>query len=231
MFRRPGRSWQLSVDAPEDLHLALYVRDASGLTFSDSVGPLRDPPRPAGSIPATERPEADQAWRAWWAGLLVAHRETSGDPPAGSTTLQAMAWRYEQRQAAAGPPEFTGLAAALRSNAVQAWRDGFRRWWEIPPSAEAPPTRSGVPLGGVRGRLLNAILASSRTHQVHHVVQRLERAMRRQLEPFELTIDVLDVHGEAATMVSPRYALVPVGLYTDAVRYPDWLYQTLAPLA
>lgn len=220
MFRKPGRSWQLGVDAPEDLHLALYVRDACGLTSSDSVGPLRDPPRPAGSLPATELPEAVQAWQAWWAALLAAHHETSGDPPAGSTTQQAMAWRYQRRQAAARPPEFAGPAAA-----------GFRRWWEIPPNVEAPPTRSGVPFGGVHGTLLDAIMASSRTRQVQHVVQRLERALRRELEPFELTVDVLDVHGEAATMVSPRYALVPIGLYTDPVRYPDWLYQTMAPLA
>lgn len=233
MFGSPGRSWQVIADAPEGLHLALYVRDVCGLAASDSVGPLRDPPRPGGSIPATEWDDATRAWQAWWATLLTARHATRGDPPPpGSTPQQAMAWRYRPRQAAAGAPEFAGLAAgALRRDAVRAWQDGFRQWWEIPPTAESPPTRSPVPIGGVRGRLLNTIIASSRTHQVPHVVHRLERAMHRQLKPFELTIDVLDVHSEAATMVSPQYALVPIGLYTDPVRYPDWLYQALAPLA
>ncbi len=233
MFRSPGPSWQISVDAPEDLHLALFVRDASGLTVPDSVGPLRDPPRLASVVPAGDRAAAAVAWQAWWAALLAAHHATSGHPPEGFTPPQVMAWRYQPRMAVDTPPDFTGLAVApaLQRAAAQAWREGFRQWWEAPPTAEASGPRPEVPIGGVRGGLLAAIMASSRTRQVPDVVIRLERAMHREVEPFELTIEVLGVRGETATMVSPNHALVPIGLYTDSIRYPDWLRQTIAPLA
>jgi hypothetical protein len=147
-----------------------------------------------------------------------------------------------------GPPDFTNLAdtPALQRAAAQAWREDFGQLWESPPTGpRSSPSRvpidgvrvGGVPgdlriaIGGVRGDLLTAIMASDRTHRIADVVRGIEGAMHRKAEPFALTIDVLDVHGETATMVSATYALVPIGLYTDPARYPDWLRQTITPLA
>jgi hypothetical protein len=69
----PGPSWQINIDEPEDLHLALFVRDACGLTVSASPGPLRAAPSLAHPVPADERAGIAAARQAWWDALLSAH--------------------------------------------------------------------------------------------------------------------------------------------------------------
>jgi hypothetical protein len=134
-------SWRIEVDAPEDLHLALFVRDAYALTGPDSVGPLRNRPPPAGSVPARARADVSRAWQAWWQALLIAHQATSGRPPDGLTASQMVAWRTEPRRTAGVPPDFAGLAASpiLQHAAAQAWQAAFQSWWESSPSHHQYP--------------------------------------------------------------------------------------------
>jgi hypothetical protein len=229
MFDGRHRSWQLREDEPEDLHLALLVREMFGLAVAGSPGRLRDAPHPVTALPLDQQVAVAREWAAWWAALLAAHRATSGREPDGWSPEQAFA----PRPAVDGPPGFIGLEAgsALRQLVVRVWEDEFPDWWEREPHPATHEADSLAPAAGVRGDLLTVMLTASRAGLATDVVRGLERDMHRPLGPFKLTIDVLAVHGDTATLVVPSYALVPVGLYADATRYPAWLRQAIAALA
>jgi hypothetical protein len=213
--------------------LALFVRDACGLTVSASPGPLCAAPSLAHPVPADQRAGLAAAWRAWWQALLSAHQATNGRPPEGSTPQQQMMWRYQPRKDAGAPPDFVGLAHApvLQAVAVRCWLEGFRQWWAPPRTAELRKKRPEERIGGVRGDLIAAIMTSSRAHVAQDVVSEVEGSIRRRAAPFELGLEVLAVEGDMATQLTPNHALVPIGLYTDSIRYRRWLRETIMPLA
>jgi hypothetical protein len=176
-------------------------------------------------VPAAERGSTAAAWQAWWQSLLSEHHPV---PVAAPGRMAQAARRF------AGPrTDFAQLAEtpALREAAVRAWRGDFRQWWETPLAREPAGTGPEIPIGGVRGGLIATIQAHSRRGDEQKVVAKLERGLGRQANPFELTIDVLAVDGDTAVPVAAGYALVPVGLFADPVRYPDLLHQMAGPLA
>jgi hypothetical protein len=223
----------MSIDEPEDLHFALFVRDACGVTGSAAPGPLCAAPSLAHSVPAGEMAGLASAWQAWWQALLAAHQATVGRPPEGSTPRQQMEWRYQPRRSAGEPPDFVGLAHApvLQAAAVRCWQEGFHQWWAPPGTAGPSLDRADFRIGGIRGDLIAAIMSSSRAHLVNDVVSEVEGSMGRKAAPFDLGLDLLAVEGDVATQLTPTYALVPIGLFTDVIRYRQWLTQTIMPLA
>jgi hypothetical protein len=88
-----------------------------------------------------------------------------------------------------------------------------------------------VRIGGARGDLITAIMTSSRAHVVQDVVSEVERSLGRKAAPFELGLDLLAVEGGMATQLTANHALVPIGLYTDSIRYQQWLRQMIMSLA
>jgi hypothetical protein len=223
----------MSIDEPEDLHFALFVRDACGVGGSAAPGPLCAPPSLAHSVPAGERAGLAAAWEAWWQALLAAHQATSGRPPEGLTPQQRMEWLIQPREYAGAPPDFVGLAHApiLQAAAARCWQEGFRQWWAPPRTAEPSLDLPGLGIGGTRGDLIAAIMTSSRAHVVNDVVSEVEGSIGRKAAPFDLGLDVLAVEGDEVTQLTPNYALVPIGLFTDVIRYRQWLRQTIVPLA
>lgn len=72
-MRTSGRpSWQISLDDPQVLAVALYVRDVAGISQTASPADLpRVTPAvsPAGTAPASA--EVTQQWNDWWARALT----------------------------------------------------------------------------------------------------------------------------------------------------------------
>ena len=137
MHKAGSPSWRFVEDEAQFLHLALFVRDATGLAVerSDDI-----PPRLAGNLPGqagvlteAERGTAAGQWALWWRRLLAQaareserERTTAGDldPLA---RVQAI---YAGREEVFDPPRFGSLAdlPQLRpvAGAVFAHAD---RWW------------------------------------------------------------------------------------------------------
>jgi hypothetical protein len=133
---------------------------------------------------------------------------------------------------AATPPDFVGLRSVeLQFAAVRCWREGFRQWWDRPPTAELIKTRPEVPIGGVRGDLVSATKAPQQLQLVQDVILEFERSRGRKAKPFELNLGILDVHGYGAIQVTPSYVLLPIGLYANLIRYHKWLRQVIATFA
>ena len=123
-------SWRLSLDNPQGLHIALFVRDAVGLVTPPSHGV---PPMLAAEIPDhtaaladTGRAEAGGQWLAWW-HRLVTHEIA----PHYSPAVDEDAWRRRaaEYQRVVDPPDFESLAGlpALRT-AVVATFGAAREW-------------------------------------------------------------------------------------------------------
>jgi hypothetical protein len=81
--RPRGRGWLATLDMPQALVTALYLRDASGLKVgADFAVPPLEPrvERDDALVPhATE--QAAEAWDLWWSGLLRRDPEFRGVPP------------------------------------------------------------------------------------------------------------------------------------------------------
>lgn len=87
MFRRGRSSWRFSIDLNEQLHAALFVRDALDLPVAREAA---IPPRLDGNIPAfadrisgDARPDAAAEWPAWWDTLVrleLRKDQAAGDP-------------------------------------------------------------------------------------------------------------------------------------------------------
>ena len=137
MRKAGSASWRFMEDEAQFLHLALFVRDATGLAVerADDI-----PPHLAGELPgqpgeAAEagRETAARQWVTWWRRLLAqAVREAMrGNAPDGDrdpiARVQAI---YAGREEVFDPPRFGSLAdlPQLRpvAGAVFAHAD---RWW------------------------------------------------------------------------------------------------------
>src|ERR1019366_7834914 len=207
MVYKPVRSWRVRIDEPEDLHLALYVRDASGLTVPGSPGTLRTAPRLTGLVPVNKRCDAVLAWHRWWGGLLTEHQ-------------QVVASQREPHLTPIAPPDFLGLrCVTLQVAAARCWQEGVCQCWEQPPTAELFRARPEAPIGGVRGDLIAATMAAYQARLVQNVVSEVERSRSRKAGPFGIMLDMLDVEGSNSIQVTPNYTLVPIGLAVDSIRY------------
>jgi hypothetical protein len=105
------RRWEIHIDQPQPLLIALYVRDAAGLEPEiDPHLPPTDPEVPRREFPDLNREAAAAQWTAWWESLLD-----------GTVDLNAML-----------PPEFTGFADApqLRRILAACFEDAVTWAWE-----------------------------------------------------------------------------------------------------
>ena len=167
-------SWRFMEDEAQFLHLALYVRDATGLAAerADDI-----PPHLAGELPGqpgaateTERETAARQWVTWWRRLLAqAVREAlRGNVPDGDQ--DPIAWVqaiYAGRAGVFDPPRFGSMAdlpqlrqvtGALYAPADQWWSTrertvpreaGSFAWELVRDAAEDAAAELGIPIGDV----------------------------------------------------------------------------------
>jgi hypothetical protein len=174
MYQAGSSSWRFMEDNAQFLHLALFMRDATGLavTRSDDVPPqlAEDVPGQAATLPGAERGAAAGQWVTWWRRLLAqAVREAlRGNAPDGDqdplARVQAI---YAGREEVFDPPRFASLADLPRLRPVAAagyphadrwwstWertmpRDGGAFAWRlVRDAAEDASAELGIPIGDV----------------------------------------------------------------------------------
>lgn len=223
-----ARSWQVVIDQPEDLHLALYVRQATGLLSLDPA-PLLQPPTSGAQAPLV----SPDGWQLWWRHLLNLHAEAAVREDRTARDMSQRLQELRQHRAAAGaPPDFAALDRwpGLRQAAADAWHAGFRSWWETPPTAQSRGSRSSgsarVPVGGVRGDLIRA------TSEIGTLPTSVINAVGAPSRtPASFTMHLLAVEGTTASLIDPHYALVSVGLTRDTARFRRWLTSVLSAAA
>lgn len=89
MHSAGDRRWEIHVDQPQPLLIALYVRDAAGLEpTTDPALPPTDPEVPIRDFSDLDRAAAAEQWAAWWESLID-----------GTADLNELL-----------PPDFSGLA-------------------------------------------------------------------------------------------------------------------------
>jgi hypothetical protein len=174
-MRKAGSpSWRFVEDEAQFLHLALFVRDATGLAVerSDDIPPhlAGDLPGQAGVLAEADRGTAAGQWAIWWRRLLAQaareserERTTAGDLDP-LTRVQAI---YAGREEVLDPPRFGSLAdlpqlhpvaAAVFADADRWWstRDrtvsqegGAFAWRLVRDAAEDAAAELGIPIGDV----------------------------------------------------------------------------------
>ncbi len=113
-------SWRFEERDAQDLHSALFARDAGGLTLRPS--PEIPPPLAAGWLAGTEaasavlaqadRAKAAAQWLAWWRRLAGTGADQVRPPASDDRTVRAWRRTRAKREAAAfDPPQFASLAA------------------------------------------------------------------------------------------------------------------------
>jgi hypothetical protein len=167
-------SWRFTEDDAQFLHLALFVRDATGLTVarSDDI-----PPRLAGELPyhgealtEAKREAAAVPWVTWWHRLLAqaVGEGLRGNAPDGDQ--DPLAWLqavYAGREEAFDPPRFRSLddlpqlqpvTAMVFAHANRWWSSrertapregGAFAWRLVRNAAEDAAAELGVPIGDV----------------------------------------------------------------------------------
>jgi hypothetical protein len=128
--RRAGRpSWEIIVDHPQVLAIALYIRDATGIVQHAPPAELPEalpPVARAGAASATTEETAE--WNAWWSRAL-----TTG--PRALLELR--------------PPSFPAFAEApALHQLLQEHFEAARRWSDGPKRDHADRMRSDPPLLG-----------------------------------------------------------------------------------
>ena len=132
-------SWRLSLDNPQTLDIALFVRDSVGLVPppSDEVPPVLAVRISDHTAVLTDaaRIEAGEQWLGWWR-RLIAHEIAPRPGPAADDELAAQ-WRQrlDEYQRVMDPPDFDSLAdlPALRTavattfGAASGWLSATRR--------------------------------------------------------------------------------------------------------
>jgi hypothetical protein len=130
-------SWRFTEDDPQFLHLALFLRDATGLAVerSDDIPPHLAgelPDRP-GVLPEAARGAAAGQWVTWWRRLLaqaVGEALRGNAPDGDQDPLAWMQMVYAGRKEVFDPPRFGSMAdlPQLRpvTAALYAQAD---RWW------------------------------------------------------------------------------------------------------
>jgi hypothetical protein len=241
MSRSQGPSWQITIDEPEDLHLALFVRDAAGLEV-DAVpgvpGPLTRGPRAQFSVPESEHTGVLLDWGQWWRAMVNAH-QAADIGRSGETSAAGRMMR--QRALVGSPPFFEGLAhaPALRALVVEVYASRFSAWWQ---GARPDPLEEELEIldddtiegplwrhDGVRGDLLAALRSPS--FIPHEVVASIRGEKNRPLAPFSLMVNVMATVDTAPTMFATDYALVPVGIYREPALYRAWLRTVVRAIA
>jgi hypothetical protein len=212
-------SWRMATDEPQSLLMALYVRDATGL--SPQVDP--DIPSLEPGVPVREKPSpvdrvASAQWGDWWQQLLDGggfwpdHKS----PPDMSRLrddpdLQRIFY-WPSRYL---PPDFVGLSGTPELQAL------VRRHYEAARVWSDARKHEFVALSTARQRVS---LESE-------VVRTAERDLGRTARPFVFDLRVLPVASVQAWRLSPGRALVTRALFRDRAAYGKWLLPIIEELA
>ena len=162
-----AESWSVSVDVPELLHLALYVRDALGLpaTSSDSVPPTTQVRRTGESRPLGNggvQAIAEAEWKQWWSALVQDEltmrselRSTEPTSPPMDEAPERLA-AVVKRQAGSDPRGalLPGIVKELRDDALTWFSEKRRGRIQAARSQGRPPFMLGSDstwLGSVAG--------------------------------------------------------------------------------
>ena len=205
-MRKAGSpSWRFVEDEAQFLHLALFVRDATGLAVerSDDIPPhlAGDLPGQAGVLAEAERGTAAGQWAIWWRRLLAQaareserERTTAGDldPLA---RVQAI---YSGREEVFDPPQFGSLAGLPQLHAVAAavFADA-NRWWS---TRERTVSQEG---GAFAWRL------------VRDAAEDAAAELGIPIGDVTAATYVLDVEGSWSYLAAPGFAVCSVAVATD----------------
>lgn len=174
-MRKAGSpSWRFVEDEAQFLHLALFVRDASGLAVarSDDIPPhlAGGLPGQAGVLTEAEREAAARQWVIWWRRLLAQAARESERERTTAGDLDPRAWVqaiYAGREEVFDPPGFGSLAdlpqlhpvaAAVYAHADRWWNTrertvsqdgGAFAWRLVRNAAEDAAAELGIPIGDV----------------------------------------------------------------------------------
>lgn len=206
MYIAGRESWRISINEPQILRIALYLREICGLhpTVSPAI-PALDPPaaawpswvrRPPDPEPLPLSPielaAASVQWGRWWRhALQMPQADKELVPP----TFHAFAH----------VPELRGLLKRHFPNAIR-WSTAF---------ADDPRVKSDHLAPGTR---LTALVGD------------LERAAGRSARPFELKITVISVQTKHAWILDPGHLLITHHLIRDDENVLDWLRPQLRAL-
>jgi hypothetical protein len=199
------QSWRISEDRwSEAFDLALWFRAAERIEVPAGgivPGPAEIDPPPGRTTAPAEDAELAAGWQAWWQAL-------AGAPPL-----------REPLEESRPPPELLfmtpdrpGLAdwPALQRVAVARWREA-KDWHD-------------------RRKLAGLTAGPPHDLRTVHTVRDVERALGRQVHPFELDFVLLPVSDDQIRQVRPDRYLIPERL-RDGPRWPQLLRELLVPHA
>lgn len=149
-------SWRLEVKESQLCELALFVRDAAGLTVAGVAG---DVPALRGAVPALSpalnaemRRAASDQWRSWWVQILdFEFRDGVDDPVDARARVRQLVSEHE---AICDPPAFESLSD--RPALQAAVRAGFPELgvWE---SSRPRPGREGRPVSSLQWSVIKQV--------------------------------------------------------------------------
>lgn len=200
MYVAGRESWKISIDEPQVLRIALYLRDIVGLaprTVPD-IPPLDPPPtawpawvrRPDEPAPVrlseVQREAASAQWALWWNEALAR----------GASALQELS--QPSFKSFAQLPDLRALLASYAANA-QLWSNA---------TADDPRVKRDHLAPGMR---------------LTELVSDLERAAGRNSRPFTLRITVIPVQTKHAWILDHGHLLITHHLIRDDENVLDWL--------
>lgn len=216
-----GRAWSVSSGGFQDaLGHALAVREWLNLPRDEQAMPGSLLPGLAGRLRGADgidRMQAAEQWKQWWAELLTTtanrHADPEGQLVGDSQASESMsAWLPDG-------PTFASLLTYpdLRRLAVQTWPE-ISEWQRRLkyPGSEVPHAL----------RRTNGLA-------LHHVVDRVDRVLGREMADIRLRVDVLPVAetGHWIVTADPEshhaYALASSDWATDFTAHADWVLELL----
>ncbi|WP_029136508.1 hypothetical protein [Nakamurella lactea] len=206
MYIAGRESWKISIDEPQVLRIALYLREVCALTpHTDPDIPPLDPPasawpawvrRPADpdlpELAPLERAAASVQWTRWWNHAL----------DIGAPALRDLAPGFKQFRHL---PELRALLVAHFPNAL-VWTTAF---------GDDPRVKRDILAPGTR---------------LTELVNDVERSAGRAAKPFELRITVISVQTKHAWVLGPGHLLITHRLIHDDENMLDWLRPQLREL-
>jgi hypothetical protein len=210
----------MSLDAPEHLHLVLFIRDAFDLAEAadppTAVAPGRLPGVPDLRLADGSAPTAAD-WTRWWLTVLEADRGAVAARLRAATPVDELRRAALFRHGLADGPDFVSLADVpdLQRVARLAFSD-FHAWWGR--SLELPGPRV---MPGAKERLAGVLNAHPLL--ATHTVAQIEAELGRRAATFDFAVDLLLTAG-------PDVLTVSSVLVADATRFEAWLDETLRPL-
>jgi hypothetical protein len=194
------RSWNISIEVPYLVLLALYIRDA--LRLHPHVTPLLPPLEPSVDVldistsEQEERGYVTQQWEVWWQHLLAcsSSKELERAIPNGTTF-----W---------GASQATELQASFQRCASKA-----RSWTQ---------TR--------KQEIAVMLKQSARRHIEIEVVQEIFQEHGESHEFDEVEIWIIPCTDKDIWSVTPTRAFMSETFYLDPITYREWLKHTIVSL-